>query len=173
MGKTRRVSLFLFAVLAVALLGACGGPQVYRDEKFTGTSPYRHHFQVPVAAACDGARHALLNQGYAVDDTRPDHLKGVKAFQPEDDIHMVIEFYVVCTEVGGGTTMYANAVQSRYDLKKSRQTAGLAVPAVGAFAVPWGATEALVKVSGETITDEDLYDRFFRRVGQILVLPPK
>ncbi len=39
---------------------------------------------------CDD--HALLNQGYAVDDTRPDHLKGVKAFQPEDDIHMVIEF---------------------------------------------------------------------------------
>jgi hypothetical protein len=69
--------------------------------------------------------------------------------------------------------MYANAVQSRYDLKNSRQTAGLAVPAVGAFAVPWGSSEALVKVSGETISDEDLYDRFFRRVGQILVLPPK
>ena len=169
MDKIKRGSL----LLCVALLGACGGPQVYRDERFASASPYRHHFQVPVAAACDGARHALLNQGYAVDDTRPDHLKGTKAFQPDDDIHMVIEFSVVCTEVAGGTTMYANAVQSRYDLKKSRQTAGLAVPAVGAFAVPWGSSEALVKVSGETITDEDLYDRFFRRVGQILASPPK
>ncbi|MFN7088139.1 MAG: DUF2242 domain-containing protein [Burkholderiales bacterium] len=169
MNWSLRICLAAPAVLTMALLGGCGGPQVYRDETFAAESPFQRSFPQPVAEACEGARRALLSQGYVVDDVRHDRLKGIKAFQPARDIHEVIEFHVVCTDAGGATAMYANAVQSRYDLKKSRQSAGVSVPSIGSISLPWGeTTDSLVKVAGETVSDKDFYDRFFNLVGQLL-----
>lgn len=157
------------------LLTACGGaPKVYREEAFEKDSPYHQHFPLPAERACDGARRALLSQGYVVDDTRMDHLKGVKQFQPDEDIHVVMEFNVVCTTKNGASTMFANAMQTRYDLKKSRQSLGFSVPSVGSISLPWGSNmEALVKVGGETIDDEEFYERFFQLARKLLGLPPK
>lgn len=162
------------AGLAAALLAACGGPKVYREEAFEKASPYHQRFPIPGKAACDGARRALLSQGYVVDDSRMEHLKGLKQFQPDGDLHVVMEFSVVCIGEDGASTLFATATQSRYDLKKTKQSAGISVPSVGSISLPWGSSsEALVKVAGETIRDEAFYARFFQLTRQMLGLPPK
>ncbi len=174
MRKTDPARWLAAAALTAALLAACGGPRVYHEEAFEQSSPYQQRLPLPAATACGGARRALLSQGYVVDDSRPDRLKGVKQFQPDADTHVVMEFTVVCADDNGASTLYANATQARYDLKKTRQSAGLSVPSVGSISLPWGSsTESLVKVGGETVSDEAFYARFFQLTRKMLGLPPK
>lgn len=166
-------TLFLAGLAAFVLIG-CGRPQVYREEAFEKESPYYRHFSVPAETACDGAWRALLSQGYVVDDARMERLTGVKQFQPDEDIHMVMEFNVVCVDRDGASTVFANATQTRYDLKKTKKSAGLSVPSLGAIKLPWGSTtESLVKVGCETVDDEAFYARFFQLMRQMLSLPTK
>lgn len=170
MGKIQ--GSMLAGCLALGLT-ACGSAPVYEDETFNADTPYQRSISIDLDRACDGARLALLSQGYAVDDTRPHYLKGNKAFQPDDDVHATIEFYVVCAKSRTGTTLYANAVESRYDLKKTRNAAGFSVPSVGSISLPWGSSvDSLVKVAGETVTDVDFYRRFFDLVEQQLGIAP-
>jgi hypothetical protein len=172
MPKTAHIHSVLLAGLVALVLFGCGGPQVYREEAFDKESPFYRNFALPAETACDGARRALLSQGYVVDDTRMDHLKGVKQFQPDEDIHMVMEFNVVCVDKNGTSTMFANAMQGRYDLKKTKKSAGLSVHSLGSISLPWGtSTESLVRVGGETIECEEFYERFFRLTRQMLGLP--
>lgn len=151
---------------------ACSSSPVYERETFDANSPFQRHLPISLDPACEGARLALLSQGYAINDTRAHHLKGTKSFQPDEDEHVTIEFDVVCAMTKGEATLYANAVETRYDIKKSKQAAGISIPSVGSLNLPWGSTtESLVKVSGETITDADFYERFFDLVEQLLGLP--
>ena len=169
MGKLHR-SLLIGMALG---LTACGVSPVYEDEAFNTETPYQRSVPTELDKACDGARLALLSQGYTVDDTRPHYLKGSKAFQPDDDVHALLEFNVVCAMSRTGTTLYANAVESRYDLKKTRNAAGFSVPSVGSISLPWGSSvDSLVKVSGETVTNVDFYRRFFDLVEQQLGIAP-
>lgn len=172
MHKTALIHTLLLAGLATFVLISCGGPQVYRDEAFEHESPYYRQFPLSAEEACDGAWRALLSQGYVVDDSLEDELKGVKQFQPEEDIHMVMEFNVVCVDKNGTSTMFTNAMQTRYDLKKIKKSAGLSVHSLGSISLPWGSTtESLVKVGCETIDDEEFYERFFQLTRQMLGLP--
>jgi hypothetical protein len=174
MHKTTRTHTLFLAGLVAFVLAGCGGPQVYRDEAFEKESPYYRHFPLPHETACDGARRALLSQGYVVDDARTDRLKGVKQFQPDEDIHMVMEFDVVCADRNGTSTIFANAMQTRYDLKKIKKSAGLSLPSLGSISLPWGTSvESLVKVGCKTIEDEEFYQRFFQLTRQMLGLPTK
>ena len=170
-----RLTQILLAGLASLLTAACSTPTpVYLEDDFGRQTPYQHKLPVTAQVACDGARHALLSQGYQVDDSRMDHLKGTKQFQPDSETHMVMEFNVVCAKLHGAAMMYANARQSRYDLKKSLQSAGISLPTLGSLSLPWGSTtESLVKVGGETVSDPELYQRFFELVEEILRVPPE
>ena len=73
----------------------------------------------------------------------------------------------------GVATLYANAVETRYDLKKSKHAAGISIPSVGSLNLPWGSTtETLVKVSAKTITDAAFYERFFDLAERQIGLSP-
>jgi hypothetical protein len=163
----------MLAGCVVLSLTACGTPPVHKEETFNIDSPYQRSISTQLDRACDGARLALLSQGYAIDDTRPHHLIGNKAFQPDEDVHVILEFHVVCAMASKGTTLYANAVESHYELKKTSNAAGLSIPTLGSISLPWGgSTDALVKVSGETVKDAAFYRRFFDLVEQQLGITP-
>jgi len=162
----------LIAGLAL-LLTACGSEPVYQEEAFSAQSPYQRQIRVELEQACEGARLALLSQGYVIDATDPRHIKGLKVFQPDPDEHATIEFQVVCALHQGWATLYATATENRYELKKTSDSAGVSIPSVGSISLPFGSsTHSLVKVAGETITDESFYKRFFDLVERQIGLAP-
>jgi hypothetical protein len=166
MGPFHSILLTIFGIVG---LSACGSAPVHEVEAFNADSPYQRRIPAPLDRACEGARLALLSQGYTVDDTRPNQLKGSKAFQPDEDAHVMLEFNVTCAMTRKGSTLYANALESHYDLKKSSQAAGISIPSLGSISLPWGnSSESLVKVASETVKDEDFYERFFILVEQQL-----
>lgn len=160
-----RTKLLISSVLSggvLLLLAGCGSGKVYREESFELESPFRKDVNATENMACEAARRALLGQGYALQDSPADSAKGTKQFQPNEKFNVVLQVDVVCKDSSSGATVFANAVQTRYELKKSRQSTSVSVPAVGAISVPWGeTTEAQIKVGSETIRDEKFYERFF------------
>jgi hypothetical protein len=150
-------------------LAACTGPsarhKVYQNEGFSAEDTFSRLFDAPVDTTCEAARRALLSQGYVVTVKRADAINGVKSFQPEGDVHVQIEFHVVCAPEGGEgkvATAYVNALQDRYALKKSPNSASLGVSAIGSVSIPFtGSDDSLVKVASETIPAGPFYDRFF------------
>lgn len=159
----------LAATFLLVLMGGCGGHDVYRDEEFKTESPYRKSMNVSASEACEGAQLALLSQGYRLEKAGGNAIQAVKDFQPDEDIHAVIEFNVVCKDYKPGAMVFANAVQTRYELKKSSKTLNLGISSAGSISLPWGrTTDALVKISGETISDLDFYSRFFALIQSFL-----
>lgn len=148
-------------LLTLALLAACGTPSVYTDEAFSKESPYFKQFRQSEAQACEAAQHALLSQGYRIERAEAQNVRAKKDFQPDDEINVTIDFDVVCKPSGSGATVFVNAVETTYELKKTSNAASLSVSG-GGIALPWGkSTDALVKVAGKTIEDDKFYKRFF------------
>lgn len=148
-------------LLTLALLAACGTPSVYQDEAFSKASPYFKQFRQGEAQACEAAQHALLSQGYRIERAEAQSVRAKKDFQPDDEVNVTIDFDVVCKASGSGATVFVNAVETTYELKKTSSAASLSVSG-GGIALPWGkSTDALVKVAGKTIEDEKFYKRFF------------
>ena len=173
----------LFSVscaLAVAtVLAACSSPPkpIYQQEQFDATSsPYAHTFHAKSDAACEAARRALLSQGYVVSSSRNDAVDGSKNFQPSNDMHVVIEFHVVCADAtadGASSIAYVNAVQDRYTLKKSNTSASVGLSVFGSLSLPIGSSDdALVKTASETIPAGVFYERFFTLVDHFLKIDP-
>jgi hypothetical protein len=150
-------------LLACALLAACSTPApVHLVERFDPQSPYQHFFRTTREASCEAGQRALLSQGYAVEQPRPEVLQGTKFFQPDADHSTTLQVTLVCTTAGGGAVIYANAREQRYALKAGSSSAGLSVAGLGSISLPWGAAnENLVKVGEATVTDPDFYTRFF------------
>ncbi len=151
------------AVLTTSLLAACGTPSVHQHEKFTQQSPHYREYPQSESVTCDAARRTLLSQGYRIETAFELNVRAHKDFQPEDDVNVVIDFDVTCivNANGRGSTVYVNAEESTYNLKKISGAASLSVPG-GGIAMPWGKTnDQLVKVAGKTIADEGFYKRFF------------
>ncbi len=173
MEQMRRVRLPLF-VVAAALAAACGGTKVYREESFEPESPFHKEVAAAPGAACEAASRTLLGQGYVLEDSPPLTIRANKAFQPDKETNVILEFNVVCKGSDGGTTVFANAVQTRYELKKTSQSTSLSLPSVGAISLPWGEkTDAQVKVGSETVADPDFYRRFFALLEKNLERLPK
>lgn len=162
--------------LAIGLilgLTACGSTPVHEQEAFSIDSPFQRRIPRLLDQACEGARLALLSQGYTLDDSRAHRLKGTKIFQPDEEEHASLEFEVVCAMTRRGATLYANAIETRYDLKKNQQAAGISIASVGSISMPWGSSgESLIKTGGKTVTDTTFYERFFDLVEQQLGITP-
>ena len=164
-----RVLPWVASLAVLMTLAACGSAPVHQSERFDPKAPFQYRVPSELERTCAAAKLALLSQGYGAEVVSADLLKGSKAFQPEKESHVVIEFNVVCAATRFGTTLFANAQEIRYELKKSSQAAGLSVAAVGSISLPWGSsTEALVKVGGLTIDDPFFYKRFYDLVDSQL-----
>lgn len=174
----RRLRGVLFAVLsgalaAVTLLAGCASLEdratrrnsVYQNERFQADETYSRLFDASVDEVCESARRALLSQGYVINQARADLIAGSKRFQPEGEVHVEINFTVVCVPEGGTgrlATAYVSALQDRYNVKRSSNSTSLGVSAIGSISVPFSSTsESLVKVASETIPAGQFYDRFF------------
>jgi Uncharacterized protein conserved in bacteria (DUF2242) len=156
------------AITTAVVLAACGstGGNVKVDtEAFGSTTTHSRSFAVAPAFACEAARRALLSQGFVIVTADPEHVRGKKNFQPAPENHVEIEFSATCAPDGRGgkkTIAFVNALQDRYALKKSSNSASVGVGPLGSLSLPFSSSDdAMVKVASETITGGPFYDRFF------------
>ena len=143
------------------------------QEKFGSTNTYSRLFDTTPAKTCEAARRALLSQGYIINTARDDQVAGQKSFQPDGESHLQLEIRVVCvpdSKDGKLSLGFVTALQDRYALKKSNNSASLGVGAIGSVSLPFtSSSDAMVKVGSETIVSDAFYDRFFDLVKQYLV----
>jgi len=166
----------LSAIALLAFLSGCSSlipkPVVYQTEKFDTTEIYTRRFQVSAEVACEAARRALLSQGYVINAAGTTQIDARKSFQPENDVHSQIGFRIVCADDGHNgklSSMFANALEDRYALKKINSAASLGVGVLGSLSVPFSSSDdSLVKVASQTVTAESFYARFFTLVSRYL-----
>ncbi|WP_244196684.1 DUF2242 domain-containing protein [Paraburkholderia hospita] len=172
--RPSRIALAL-TLPVLAALSACSTPpkaKLQEDFVSSGASPYTRTFQVTSTEACEGARRALLSQGYMTTLVRPDTVDASKNFQPASDSHFTVEFHIVCTagdDATNSSIVYANAVQSGYALKKSDTSASVGLSVLGSLSLPIRQnSDAMVKISSETIQSGKFYDGFFNLISHYL-----
>ncbi|WP_339528398.1 DUF2242 domain-containing protein [Pseudomonas mucidolens] len=161
-------------VLVLAGATGCSSPKtaIYEHENFDDSGTFSRNYAVSDIAACEAARRALLSQGYIITSSDPKLVSGNKSFQQTGESHLQISFNVVCAEDGGNdhqATIFANALQDRYALKKVNNSASLGVGVLGSVSMPIGSTDdSMVKVASETVTSPKFYDRYFALVDVFL-----
>ena len=159
-----------------AWLTACALPTKAfpSQEEFGSTATYSRLFDATAAQTCEAARRALLSQGYLISTAMKDIVEGRKSFQPEPESHLQMEIRVVCAPNGGdgkGSLGFVTALQDRYSLKKSNNSASLGVGMIGSVSLPFSSSnDSLVRVASETISSDAFYDRFFDLVKRYLVV---
>jgi hypothetical protein len=164
------------AVLAFIVASAAGcssqKPAIYEHEHFNDSGTFSRSYPVSDTASCEAARRALLSQGYIITSSDPKLVSGHKSFQQNGDTHLEISFNVVCaadSESGRSSTMFANALQDRYALKKTNNSASLGVGVLGSVSMPIGSTDdSMVKVASETVSATQFYERYFGLVESFL-----
>ncbi|MDR9865473.1 MULTISPECIES: DUF2242 domain-containing protein [Pseudomonas] len=160
------------ALLLTAVAGCSKDKPMYEHENFDDSGTFSRNYPVTDSVSCEAARRALLSQGYIITSSDPKVISGHKSFQQTGDTHMEISFNVVCADdgtAGHHATMFANALQDRYALKKTNNSASLGVGVLGSVSMPIGSSDdSMVKVASETVTAQKFYERFFALVEQFL-----
>lgn len=161
------------ALMLAAMAGCSKDQAIYEHENFDDSGTFSRKYPVTDTASCEAARRALLSQGYIITSSDPKLISGHKSFQQTGDTHMEISFSVVCAEDSSHhATMFANALQDRYALKKTNNSASLGVGVLGSVSMPIGSSDdSMVKVASETVTAAKFYERFFALVE--VFLPPE
>ncbi|HCN46163.1 MAG TPA: DUF2242 domain-containing protein, partial [Pseudomonas sp.] len=167
--------------LALVLAGVAGcttkKAAVYEHENFDDSGTFSRSFPVSESGSCEAARRALLSQGYIITTADKGQVNGNKSFQQTGESHMQISFNIVCADDMGGSkrsTVFANALQDRYALKKSNTSASLGVGVLGSVSMPIGSSDdSMVKVASETVTSAKFYERYFALVESFLPPEPK
>ena len=165
------------AAIAVSSAG-CAVPHASIDnfESFDSSATFSRAYAASESQACEAARRTLLSQGYVVHVATADQVRGRKIFQPAPETHVEVEFNVVCARdgmAGVRSIAFVNAVQERFALKKSRDSASLGVGAFGSLSLPFtGSDDSLVKVASATVTSARFYDRFFQLLERYLAGDP-
>ncbi|UVM36898.1 DUF2242 domain-containing protein [Pseudomonas sp. B21-017] len=163
--------------LVLAAAAGCSSKKaaIYEHENFDDSGTFSRSYPVTDAQTCEAARRALLSQGYIITSSDPKLVSGHKSFQQTGETHMEISFSVVCADDGSEghhATMFANALQDRYALKKTNNSASLGVGVLGSVSMPIGSSDdSMVKVASETVSSAKFYERFFTLVE--LFLPPE
>lgn len=158
----RTYSAALGLVLLVAACSSKAPKPAYSAEKFSPDSPFELRLAVGPLAACHYGQRALLSQGYQVNGSDAQSIRGTKYFQPKADHQMQLDITLVCLPSADGTVIYASAIQTRYEVKASASNTGVSVAGIGSVNLPWSeGKEALVKVGEETVVDQDFYNRLF------------
>jgi hypothetical protein len=160
--------------LLLAAAAGCSSKKaaIYEHENFDDSGTFSRNYPVTDSASCEAARRALLSQGYIITSSDPKLVSGHKSFQQTGENHMEISFSVVCAEDGSAghhATVFANALQDKYALKKTNNSASLGVGVLGSVSMPIGSSDdSMVKVASETVTSAKFYERFFALVEQFL-----
>ena len=156
--------------LTSLLLSACSGPRTYAErEEFHSDSRHSRNFAATAEPVCEAARRVLLRDGYIVEGSADQNLIGVKEFQIEENRHAILRLYVTCGQRTSGSTLFVTATEEHFDVKTSRQSTSIGVPLISPISIS-SKSEAdnQVKTRGETVTDRDFYERFYRAVQQEL-----
>jgi hypothetical protein len=169
---TRRpASAVLVLAATLSLAGCAGDPtsaSVSRFESFDAEDVHSRLIDAPPAQACEGARRALLSQGYQIAAADGENVLGRKSFQPARESHVVLEIRFVCASDGSDgsiSTVFVSGTEEHYSLKKASSSASVGVGMLGSVSVPFLASdEALVRVGSHTITQPQFYDRLFALV---------
>ncbi|AMT89710.1 hypothetical protein SAMN05216509_1231 [Pseudomonas sp. B10] len=160
------------ALLLTAVAGCSKDKPIYEHENFDDSGTFSRNYPVTDTASCEAARRALLSQGYIITSSDPKLVSGHKSFQQTGETHLEISFNVVCAEDGSAghhATVFANALQDRYALKKTNNSASLGVGVLGSVSMPIGSSDdSMVKVASETVIAQKFYERFFTLVEQFL-----
>ncbi|NJA89232.1 DUF2242 domain-containing protein [Rhodocyclus tenuis] len=163
--RLRSMAALAAAGCALALLGACSSVKethAYQAETFPSDTPFQYYSSKAPAAACEVAKRALLSQGYQVNDSKPTNIQGEKYFRPTPDKASRLAITLVCLPSNLGTAIYANALETEFEMKSKGSSAGVSVSAIGSLSLPWAADkDSLVKVGEETVTSTDFYRRLF------------
>lgn len=161
-------------ILSTIVLGltACGGTNMHRDEDFNEKTPYWQRYDKTPEEVCDAANLALLSQGYKVSGQTERSMLGQKEFQPEKELHAILEFQINCRpspQDATKTLLFASATESHYALKETSSSAGLSLPKVGSISLPFSSSaESLVKTNSKTIDEASFYQRFHALVDKYL-----
>lgn len=177
--KRQHIPAWLLGALCALGLAGCGAlpdtkphVSVWQNERFQADEMFSRQFDSAPADACEAARRALLSQGYVITQAENAAIKGSKRFQPEAEVHIELNFSVVClpdSKNGQASTAYAAVQQERYIVKKSSISTSVGVSALGSISIPTSSSQdSLVKVGSETVSSSEFYDRFFALVGQNL-----
>jgi hypothetical protein len=163
----------LVAVTLVAVSACSSTKPKFTDDQLLSSAPnqFSRNFSYASAEACEASRRALLSQGYMTTMTHNDTVDATKNFQPDGDSHIVVEVHVVCTDSDASNTsvVYVNAVQNGYALKKTDTSASVGLSILGSVSLPIRSnSDAMVKISSETIQSKAFYTRFFDLVGRYL-----
>jgi hypothetical protein len=165
----------LAAMLAAAAGCSSNKSAIYEHENFDDSGTFSRNYPVTDIQSCEAARRALLSQGYIITSNDSKLVSGHKSFQQTGENHMEISFSVVCADDGSEghhATVFANALQDRYALKKTNNSASLGVGVLGSVSMPIGSSDdSMVKVASETVSSAKFYERFFALVE--LFLPPE
>ncbi len=161
----------LQSIGAVFLLGwtlagctASKPTRVHQSENFAMDTPFVYYSSRNPEGACEIGKRALLSQGYQIDDTKQLNLRAEKFFQPSPEHATKLNINLVCLPSSLGAVVYANALETYYELKSRGSSAGVSLSGMS-LSVPWSIDkDTLVKIGEETITQPDFYQRLFELI---------
>ena len=161
-GCRPRVGIAFLSCLIVAACGTTKMARVYEDETFIRDTPFEYYSSRSSEGACEIGKRALLSQGYQVDDAKPLAIRGEKYFKPVADQATKLTITLVCLPSSLGAVVYANALETHFQLKAQGTSAGVSVAGLGSLSLPWAVDkDTLVKLGEETVTAPDFYKRLF------------
>lgn len=159
------------AMMLGVLLSSCGATKSsrsYQNETFTSESPFQYYSAQGPDLACEISKRALLSQGYQVDDAKQRAIRGEKYFRPTPDEATRLTITLVCLPSNLGTVIYANALETQFEMKSKGSNAGVSVAAFGSVSLPWAMDkDTLVKVGEETVTAPLFYQRLFELIKSL------
>ncbi|ADP17617.1 large tegument domain protein [Achromobacter xylosoxidans A8] len=168
----RRPLLVPLLVLTGVLAGCSSPKPEFEKEDFTQNNTYSRTVAASNVAACDAGRRALLSQGYNIDKFEGSRVTGHKNFQDESGQHTQIAFNIECASDGGANeraTVFANAVQDRYSIKRTNSSASVGVSVLGQVSMPFGSSDdSLVKTGSQTVARPKFYEGFFQLLQRFL-----
>jgi hypothetical protein len=169
---TRRLSVPLLVCISAILAGCASPKAAYEREDFAQNDVFSRTFPTASNTACDAGRRALLSQGYNIDRFDPARVSGHKNFQGEDGQHTQINFNIDCASDGSANqraTVFANAVQDRYSIKRTTSSASVGVSVLGQVSMPFGSSDdSLVKTASQTVSRPKFYEGFFQLLQRFL-----
>jgi hypothetical protein len=156
------------ALVFSLMLSSCSftkTPSAYQAETFTLETPFQYYSSRTPEGACEIGKRALLSHGYQLDDKPLVNVRGDKYFQSASEQVTKLTITLVCLPSSLGAVIYANAMETHFELKSHGSSAGVSVSGFGSLSLPWTADkDTLAKVGEVTITAPEFYQRLFELI---------